>query len=74
VAVMGRPLACLNLTVDEWARTGGKKSLTKLLDTTFAAVRDSTSLHLLATRHPGSVPIPRPVARGCRNQTARRGL
>ena len=34
------PLACLNLAVDEWARTGGKKPLTKLLDTAFAAVRD----------------------------------
>jgi hypothetical protein len=31
-------LACLNPAVDEWARTGGKKPLTKLLDTAFAAV------------------------------------
>jgi hypothetical protein len=36
---MGRPLACLDLTVDEWAHRR-QESLTKLLDTTFAAVRD----------------------------------
>ncbi|WP_268817713.1 hypothetical protein [Streptomyces sp. 3213.3] len=32
-------LACLNVAVDEWARTGGAKPLDGLLDTTLTAVR-----------------------------------
>jgi AcrR family transcriptional regulator len=33
-------LACLNVTVDEWARTDGTTPLDALLDTTLAAVHD----------------------------------
>jgi hypothetical protein len=32
-------LACLNVAVDQWARTGGSKPIGKLLDTAIAAVR-----------------------------------
>ena len=39
-AITSAALACLNLAVDEWGRTGGKKQLTKLLDTAFTAIRD----------------------------------
>jgi hypothetical protein len=39
-AIASSALACLNIAVDEWARTRGKRPLTKLVDTAFAAVRD----------------------------------
>jgi AcrR family transcriptional regulator len=39
-AIASSALACLNVAVDEWARTRGKKPLTKLVDIAFAAVRD----------------------------------
>jgi AcrR family transcriptional regulator len=39
-AISSSALACLNIAVDEWARNRGKRPLTKLVDTAFAAVRD----------------------------------
>ena len=38
-ALASAALACLNAAVDEWARTGGGKSLNTLLDATISAVR-----------------------------------
>lgn len=38
-AIVSSALACLNLAVDEWARTGGTQSVDTLLDDAIAAVR-----------------------------------
>ncbi len=38
-AIVSSALACLNVAVDEWARTGGTKPIGDLLDTALTAVR-----------------------------------
>jgi AcrR family transcriptional regulator len=39
-AIASAALACLNTAVDEWSRSGGKRSVDQLLDSAIAAVRE----------------------------------